>query len=161
MIVVVMGVSGCGKSTVARALADALGWTFFDADDFHPESNIQKMASGIPLDDADRKPWLERLRDALAVEHAAGRSAVLACSALKERYRDVLRSAAPEVRVVHLRGTYDEVMQLMSRRSGHFMKPGMLESQFAALEPPVDAVEIPVLLSAPAQVAAIREALSI
>jgi len=155
-MVIVMGVSGCGKSTVGQALAASLGWPFFDADDYHPEGNIRKMANGLPLTDEDRAPWLERLRDVLASEHAAGRSAVLACSALKERYRDVLRTAAPEVRFVYLCGTRDEVLQLMSRRTGHFMKPGMLESQFAALEPPRDALSIPVRLSCADQVQRIR-----
>ncbi len=157
MMIVVMGVSGCGKSTVGQALARELGWPFFDADDFHPPANIQKMSSGIPLDDADRQPWLERLRDLLADEHRAGRSAVLACSALKERYRMVLRAGAPDVRFVHLEGTAEEIQLLMSRRSGHFMKPGMLASQFAALEPPREALSIPVILSCADQVKMIRE----
>lgn len=157
MMIVVMGVSGCGKSTVGQALARELGWPFFDADDFHPPANIQKMSSGIPLDDADRQPWLERLRDLLADEQRAGRSAVLACSALKERYRMVLRAGAPDVRFVHLEGTAEEIQLLMSRRSGHFMKPGMLASQFAALEPPREALSIPVILSCADQVKMIRE----
>lgn len=156
MIIIVMGVSGCGKSTVARALADQLGWPFFDADDYHPAANIQKMSSGIPLNDADRQPWLERLRDLLAGEERAGRSAVLACSALKERYRAVLRAGAPDVRFVHLEGTRAEIEVLMGRRTGHFMKPGMLDSQFAALEPPADALTIPVLLTCAEQVHRIR-----
>lgn len=156
MIVVVMGVSGCGKSTVGRALADAMGWPFFDADDYHPPANIAKMANGIPLEDADRFPWLERLRARMAEEADAGRSAVLACSALKEAYRAILRRSAPDVRFVHLRGTPEEILQLMSRRSGHFMKPGMLASQFAALEEPADALTLPVLLSCEQQVTRIR-----
>ena len=156
MMIVVMGVSGCGKSTVGQALARSLNWPFFDADDFHPPANIQKMSSGIPLDDVDRQPWLERLRDLLAAEHQAGRSAVLACSALKERYRMVLRAGAPDVRFVHLEGTVEDIQMLMSRRSGHFMKPGMLASQFATLEEPRDALVIPVLLTPAEQVARIR-----
>lgn len=156
MMVVVMGVSGCGKSTVGRALAEALGWPFFDADDFHPAANIQKMSAGIPLTDADRGPWLDRLHDLLAAESTAGRSAVLACSALKEAYRTRLRQGADDVRFVHLRGTPDEIRQLMERRSGHFMKPGMLASQFATLEEPRDALVVPVLLTPAEQVARIR-----
>lgn len=161
MIIVVMGVSGCGKSTVGRALAESLGWRFIDADDHHPEANIRKMAHGIPLDDDDRRPWLEALRSILAAEHAAGRSAVLACSALKEAYRVVLKSAAPEVAFVHLRGTYDEVLALMKRRTGHFMKPDMLASQFATLEPPRDAVDIPVLLTPAEQVVLVKSHLGL
>ncbi len=160
MIIIVMGVSGCGKSTVGRALAASLGCTFLDADDYHPASNIEKMSNGIPLNDADRQPWLEKLRDLLAAEHQAGRSAVLACSALKEAYRRILRSGATGVRFVYLRGTQDEVQVLMSRRTGHFMKPAMLASQFATLEEPADALVVPVLLPCDEQVARIRQALS-
>lgn len=161
MIVIVMGVSGCGKSTVARALAASLGWLFLDADDFHPESNVRKMASGVPLDDDDRRPWLASLRARLGEEHAAGRSVALACSALKDAYRRQLADGLPDVRVVHLDGTYDEVLTLMSRRQGHFMKPGMLASQFATLEPPADAIRIPVLLACEEQVRRIRLALGL
>jgi gluconokinase len=159
MIVVVMGVSGCGKSTVARALADARGWRFFDADDYHPAANVEKMSRGIPLDDRDRQPWLEALRDLLAAQDAAGHSAVLACSALKAAYRATLASRVRAIRWVHLAGTYDEVRQLMSRRQGHFMKPGMLQSQFDALEAPADALTLPVLLPVEEQVRRIRAAL--
>lgn len=156
MIVVVMGVSGCGKSTVGRALAEALGWPFFDADDYHPASNVRKMSDGIPLDDEDRRPWLARLRELLAAEDAAGRSAVLACSALKQAYRDTLAAAARDVRWVHLHGTEDDVRTLMERRQGHFMKPGLLASQLAALEPPADALVLPVRLTPAEQVRRIR-----
>lgn len=158
MMIVVMGVSGCGKSTVGRALAESLGWPFYDADDFHPPANILKMSSGIPLTDQDRQPWLERLRDLLAAEQRAGRPLVLACSALKERYRSVLRSGAPDVRFVYLKGSPQEVAVLLNRRTGHFMKPDLLDSQFAALEEPQDALNVPVLLACPAQVQQIREA---
>lgn len=161
MMIVVMGVSGCGKSTVARALADSLGWPFFDADDFHPSANIQKMAAGIPLNDDDRWPWLERLRERLASEHQQGHSAVLACSALKERYRDILRRGAPGVRFIYLHGTPGEIEALMSRRQGHFMKPGMLASQFAALEEPRDALPIRALQPCSDQIAQIRAGLGI
>lgn len=160
MMLVVMGVSGCGKSTVAEALADRIGGVFVDADAYHPESNIRKMSRGIPLDDDDRRPWLDALNRRLRDESAQGRSVVLACSALKERYRDVLRAGLPELRFVYLEGTHDEVMVLLRRRKGHFMKPGMLASQFAALEPPTDAIRIPVLLPCEEQVRRIQEHIS-
>ena len=160
MIMIVMGVSGCGKSTLARALADRYQCAFFDADDYHPAANIEKMSNGIPLNDTDRQPWLECLRDLLAAERAAGRSAVLACSALKEKYRAILRQGAPDLRLIYLKGTQDEVQILMGRRSGHFMKPAMLASQFAALEEPADALAIPVLLKCEEQVELIQRALS-
>lgn len=159
MIVVVMGVSGCGKSTVGRALAEAKGWRFIDADDFHPAENIRKMSNGIPLNDDDRRPWLLRLHEVLAVAEAEGQSLVLACSALKHAYRQILTDGLSDVRFVHLHGTPDEVMTLLSRRSGHFMKPGMLDSQFATLEVPEHALTIPVLLTCDEQVSRIRAAL--
>ncbi len=161
MMIVVMGVSGCGKSTVAEALARRIGGVYLDADAHHPESNIRKMSNGIPLDDEDRRPWLEQLNQLLRDEAARGRPVVLACSALKEQYRDVLRAGLPELRFVHLHGTYDEVMVLLRRRKGHFMKPGMLASQFAALEPPADAIRIPVLLPCEEQVRQIEQQLAL
>lgn len=159
MNIVVMGVSGCGKSTVARALADALGWTFIDADHHHPEANIRKMAGGTPLTDADRLPWLERLRDLLADAESQGHSVVLACSALKQDYRTLLASRVRDVRWIHLHGSYEEIMQLMARRQGHFMKPDMLRSQFETLEMPSAAITVPVLLPVDEQVRRIRDAL--
>jgi gluconokinase len=155
MIVLVMGVSGCGKSTVGRALADALDAEFIDADDFHPPANIEKMSAGQPLDDTDRAPWLARLRDELAARHRAARPAVIACSALKERYRAILRQGAPDLLIVHLTGTPGDIATLMARRTGHFMKPGMIASQFAALEPPARALTLSVLLPVPDQITAI------
>lgn len=154
-----MGVSGCGKSSVGRALAEALGWRFFDADDFHPESNIRKMAGGTPLTDEDRMPWLERLRDLLAEQQAQGHSAVLACSALRQSYRDILAARVTDVHWVHLLGTLEEVRHLMEKRSGHFMKTGMLQSQFQTLEPPADAIDLPVTLPVAEQVRLICERL--
>lgn len=161
MIVVVMGVAGCGKSTVAEALARSLEWTYYDADAYHPESNVRKMASGIPLDDDDRRPWLESLRDLLACADAEGRSAVLACSALKQAYRELLASRCRSVRWVHLHGTFEEVLRLMSRRKGHFMKQGMLRSQFDALEAPTDALTLPVTLTVDEQVRRITSELGL
>lgn len=132
----VMGVSGSGKSTIAEMLARSLGWSFFDADDFHPPANIAKMKAGQPLNDGDRAPWLERLSELLAGEVAAGRPPVLACSALRQRYRETLLAKAPGVMVVYLRGDKNLIASRLSRRSGHFMPSTLLDSQFDALEEP-------------------------
>ncbi|GAA1225303.1 gluconokinase [Prauserella halophila] len=132
---VVMGVSGAGKSTVAAHLADALGWPMAEADEFHPEANIAKMSAGTPLTDADRVPWLEALRAWIDRRDAAGESVIVTCSALKRTYRDILRRAGAQVRFVHLRGSTDTVGGRLSGRSGHFMPTALLESQFADLEP--------------------------
>lgn len=132
---VVMGVSGAGKSTIAARLADELGWPMAEADEFHPEANIAKMSAGTPLTDADRMPWLEALRAWIDRRADAGESVVVTCSALKRTYRDVLRGSVARVRFVHLRGSVDTVGGRLSGRSGHFMPPALLESQFADLEP--------------------------
>ncbi len=139
-----MGVSGCGKTTLGRLLAEQLGWDFFDADDFHPPVNVTKMARGIPLDDQDRAPWLDALRDLIQTYLEEDRSAVLACSALKQRYRDHLSQGDPSVRFVYLRGDYQTILTRMRARGGHYMKPEMLASQFAALEEPQDALVVDV-----------------
>jgi gluconokinase len=133
---IVMGVSGCGKSTIASLLAQRLGWNFFDADDFHPAENVAKMKAGIPLNDNDRAPWLERLHDLLASEQNVGRHPILACSALKDRYRAVLRQNLPNLIVIYLRGTEELIRSRMESREGHFMPPALLKSQFEALEEP-------------------------
>jgi carbohydrate kinase (thermoresistant glucokinase family) len=139
MGLIVMGVAGCGKTTIGKALAERLGWDFYDADGFHPPANVDKMAAGIPLDDADRAPWLEALQELLARTIREGRHPVLACSALKQRYRDTLLKGNGGIRVVYLRGSYDLIFSRMRSRSDHYMKPGMLRSQFDALEEPADA----------------------
>jgi gluconokinase len=136
---IVMGVSGCGKSTVGRMLAGRLGWDFFDGDDFHSPANIAKMRTGIPLTDEDRAPWLAALHNVLADTLRAGRHPVLACSALKERYRSSLRERIDGLRIVYLKGEFDLILARMQVRPGHYMKPGMLQSQFDALEEPADA----------------------
>jgi gluconokinase len=133
--VVVMGVSGAGKSTVARLLADRLDWPMAEADEFHPAGNIEKMSAGTPLTDADREPWLAAIRDWITARAAAGGSAVVTCSALKRAYRDVLRDADARVRFVYLHGTADVIGDRMRHRSGHFMPPSLLRSQFEVLEP--------------------------
>lgn len=134
--IVVMGVSGSGKTTVGQALAEALNSSFYDGDDFHPPENVAKMSSGVPLDDNDRRPWLERLRD-LIIEHVErGAGIVVASSALKASYRDLLRAGNDGLRFVYLEGTFDVIWQRMQQRDDHYMKPDMLQSQFDALEPP-------------------------
>ncbi|CAM2755711.1 gluconokinase [Deinococcus radiodurans] len=134
--IVVMGVSGSGKSTVARALAERLGWAFAEADKFHPPENVAKMQGGTPLTDEDRWPWLRAIRDWLTQEAQAGHSTVVTCSALRRSYRDVLREAAGEVRFVHLTGTRDLLAERMGHRQGHFMPASLLDSQLATLEVP-------------------------
>lgn len=138
MVIVLMGVSGAGKTTVGRLLADDLGWKFYDADDFHPAANVERMSRGIPLTDADRRPWLEVLRQLIGDAHARGECAVLACSALKESYRRLL-IADERTRLVYLKGDYDTVKGRVANRRGHYMKPEMLDGQFAALEEPAAA----------------------
>lgn len=137
--VVVMGVAGSGKTTVAALLAGRLGASFAEGDDFHPPANVAKMAAGHPLDDEDRWPWLHGIRDWLAAELAQGRSAVVPCSALRRSYRDLLATAGSAtgatVRFVHLTGSYELLHTRIQARAGHFMKPEMLDSQLAVLEP--------------------------
>ena len=141
MIVIVMGVSGSGKSTIGRALARALGLPFVEGDDYHPRANVDKMASGQPLDDDDRAPWLAALADVLAKAEADGTGAVLACSALKQRYRDVLESRlSAKPHVIYLDGSAALLAERLAGRDGHFFPPHLLASQFEALEPPEDAI---------------------
>ncbi|XP_043832233.1 probable gluconokinase isoform X1 [Dromiciops gliroides] len=153
-VVLVMGVSGSGKSTVGSLLATELGWKFYDADDYHPEENRKKMGKGIPLNDQDRIPWLCNLHDILLRNVSSGQSVVLACSALKKMYRNILmrgESAAtpksdgpgekegfPELKllVVYLNGSFEVISGRLAKRKGHFMPPELLQSQFDTLEPP-------------------------
>jgi gluconokinase len=135
VIVIVFGVSGGGKTTVGRLLAEDLGWRFYEADDFHPQSNINKMRRGISLTDEDRWPWLDRLRDQITSSLSARENAVLACSALKRVYREHLRVNG-EVKFVFLRGGYALIVEQLRHRRGHFMNPDLLRSQFADLEEP-------------------------
>jgi gluconokinase len=134
--IVVMGVSGCGKSTVGQRLARQLGATFLDADDFHPPSNVERMRAGIALTDAERAPWLDALAVRLAAAGAAGEAIVLACSALKRSYRDALRRGAPALTLVHLTGSPALLADRITARPGHYMPPTLLPSQLATLEPP-------------------------
>jgi gluconokinase len=135
VIVIVFGVSGAGKTTIGKLLAEELGWQFYEADDFHPRSNIEKMRRGRPLTDEDRWPWLERLREQLTRSVAAKENAVLACSALKRAYRERLR-VSDDVKFVFLRGDYALIAEQLCHRRGHFMNPTLLKSQFADLEEP-------------------------
>ena len=139
MIAIVMGVTGSGKTTVGRLLAEQLGWAFADADDFHPRANVEKMERGIPLNDADRGPWLERLRVQIMNWIANGQNGVLACSALKRTYRQEL-SVGPEVRFVYLKGSPEMIAQRLRLRRGHFADEKILPGQFADLEEPESAM---------------------
>lgn len=136
LAIVVMGVSGCGKSTVGAALAAALGVAFVEGDSFHPPENVARMAAGIPLTDDDRAGWLRALADRIAASVAASQGVVVSCSALKRSYRDVLRSGAPDLRFVWLDLPRAELEARMARRTGHYMPASLLASQLATLEPP-------------------------
>jgi gluconokinase len=137
-----MGVSGSGKTAVGELLSQKLGWPFFDGDDFHPKENVAKMAAGIPLDDDDRIPWLLNLHDLIADRLAQGKPLLLACSALKQTYRDLLLEGNPNTLFVHLKGDFGLIMSRMQARAGHYMKPEMLHSQFETLEEPIDALTV-------------------
>jgi gluconokinase len=144
MIVILMGVTGTGKTTVGKVLAELTGWLFHDGDDFHSPANVEKMRSGVPLTDADRWPWLDRLNALLRTAQAKGESAILACSALKQRYRDRLQVGLEDVRWVYLEGDIELIRSRLQARKGHYMNPALLQSQFDALEPPRDALDIEV-----------------
>jgi len=161
MVIVLMGVAGSGKSTIGRQLADALGWGLADADDFHPPANIARMSAGQPLDDADRAPWLAAIRAHIAAQLAAGRDAVVTCSALKQRYRTQIVVDPARVRLVYLTGARELLLARLRQRPGHFMKPDMLDSQLAALEPPTDALTLDVAAAPAELVARIRAALGV
>jgi gluconokinase len=161
MVIVLMGVAGSGKTTVGQALAAQLGWTFRDADDFHPPANVEKMSRGIPLTDRDRQPWLAAIRAYIDETLARGDSAVVTCSALKERYRRIIVPDPARVRLVYLAGDFALIAERLRARKGHFMKPDMLSSQLSALEPPRDALTVDVAEPPEVIVARIRTALSL
>jgi gluconokinase len=148
---VVMGVSGSGKSTIANKLAERLGWSYEDADTFHPASNVAKMRAGHPLTDEDRRPWLQAIADEIDRVCRSGEHAVIACSALKRAYRDILMHGQNNVRIVYLKGPEELIANRLSLRKDHFMPSGLLASQFKTLEPP-DASENPVTVSIDAPV---------
>ena len=155
-----MGVSGAGKTVVGQALAQSLGWPFYDADAFHPPANIAKMASGTPLTDADRWPWLDNIADEMAGVLARGDNAVLACSALKDAYRQRLARAG-DVRFVFLKGDRDAIAQRCATRTHEYMPASLLDSQFATLEEPADALVVDVRDELPEKVAKIRAAFAL
>lgn len=145
MVVIVFGVSGSGKTTIGQMLAKELKLPFYDADDFHPEANVQKMASGNPLNDEDRKPWLEILAASMKAWEKDG-GAVLACSALKESYRQILETGSNHVQWVYLSGNFEQIKKRMEARQGHYMKADMLRSQFEALQEPAYGIHIDITL---------------
>jgi gluconokinase len=133
--IVVMGVTGSGKTSAARELTGQLGWEYIDGDDLHPEANVAKMAGGTPLDDEDRWPWLRRIAEVIGEHEAAGISLVITCSALKRSYRDLLRDGHPSVWFAHVDVTREVLAERLAARQGHFMPPSLLDSQLATLEP--------------------------
>jgi gluconokinase len=160
MIILVMGVSGSGKTTIGALLAATLHWQFQDADQFHPAANIAKMRHGIPLNDVDRLPWLLAMQQAIADWQQAGIHTVLACSALKADYRQRLSQAAP-IKEVYLKGSFALIQQRLQQRQGHYMKADLLQSQFDTLEEPDDALVVDISQSPEAIVAEIRRSLNV
>ena len=156
LVVVLMGVAGSGKSTVGEALSRALGWPFRDADSFHPPANVEKMSRGVPLTDADRAPWLESLHDTIALAISRRESLVVACSALKEQYRQQLRGGLRSVRFIYLQAEPALLRDRLAARTGHFAGPALLASQLRDLEPPADALVLPADAAPESLVAAAR-----
>jgi gluconokinase len=154
VILVLMGVCGCGKTTVGKALGMVLGWPYHDADDFHPQANVAKMASGQPLDDADRWPWLDRIADDMREILASGGHAIFGCSALKQIYRDRLQRAG-DVRIVYLKGDAETIAARLAARKHKYMPASLLPSQFATLEEPEDALVVEIRQNIEAQVRSI------
>ena len=142
MIIVLMGAAGAGKTTVGRALADAVGWPFVDADDFHDAANIERMRTGTGLTDQDRAPWLARIYEVMVNVASRGGDAVVACSALKQAYRDALAGRVADLRWVYLKGRADLLRDRVASRSGHYAGPALIDSQLADLEPPTHAVVV-------------------
>jgi gluconokinase len=156
MVVIVMGVTGAGKTTIGRALATSLGWEFHDGDDLHSEASKRKMNRGAALDDSDRAPWLSALRKLIQVMLSEGRNGVVACSALKQSYRDELVVDSNSVKVVYLKGSNQVIAERLRNRADHFMNPTLLQSQFDTLEEPRDAIIVDVSMTPEAIVDAIR-----
>ena len=160
MVILLMGVAGSGKTTIGEMLNAQLNWPFVDGDSLHSAVNVAKMAAGVPLTDDDRAPWLQSIHDVMEGWRTQHKDGIVASSALKEKYRQTLLTS-PEIKLVYLRGSYDLIYSRMQHRPGHYMKPEMLQSQFAALEEPLDAITVEI--SAPAEeiVAIIRRRLAI
>lgn len=162
MVIVLMGVSGSGKTTIGKVLAEQLAWTFVEADDFHPIANVEKMRKGIPLNDEDRNPWLAALRKRMDEALDRGENIVLACSALKHAYQEYLEQHDPaQVHFVYLRGSEDLIRQRVAARTGHFMNLSLLHSQFETLEPPEDAIRVEVTATPEVIVEEIRQKLKV
>ncbi len=161
MIVVVMGVSGSGKSTIGKLLAASLNWEFSDADAFHSVANIEKMSHGIPLSDADRMPWLEKLRRAIARWLLEDKNVVLACSALKSSYRQILWQDSQHMRLVYIKSSFDLLQKRLQQRQNHFMAINLLQSQFDVLEEPEDSIQVDATQPATVSVQQIREKLGL
>jgi gluconokinase len=160
MIILLMGVTASGKTTVGKQLALELGWRFLEGDDFHSPENIKKLRQGMPLNDEDRKPWLEVIRETIRATLARGENAVIACSALKETYRRMLR-VSEQVIFVYLKATIPLIQERLRRRVGHFMNPNLIQSQFDTLEEPEDALQIDAGLTPAEIVRIIRNKLSV
>ncbi|WP_347274476.1 gluconokinase [Candidatus Kuenenia sp.] len=157
MIIILMGVSGCGKTTIGRLLADDLGWPFYDGDDYHPPSNIENLKKGTALTDAERMPWLEVLQKIIEKTIAKKEHAVIACSALKQSYRRFLADKQETVRFVYLKGERELISQRLNRRKGHFLNENLLLSQFETLEEPEDAFVVDIIQSPEAIVTRIKK----
>ena len=147
MFYVIMGVSGTGKSTIGKILSERTGWKFIDADDYHPRANLEKLNQGIALNDRDRLPWLQELRRLISQTLSQKQSGILACSALKSQYRQILSGNSNQVKFIYLAGDYDCIQARIQQRQGHFMNPELLRSQFETLEAPKDAIMIDVSLT--------------
>ncbi|HEX8846422.1 MAG TPA: gluconokinase [Pyrinomonadaceae bacterium] len=161
MVIILFGVAGAGKTVIGLKLAAELGWKFYDADDFHSPANIEKMSKGIPLTDEDRRPWLERLAELIKTCVGRGENVVLACSALKDSYRQRLKSG-DDVKLVYLKGDYALIKERLKKRRGHFINPELLRSQFETLEEPQgEALVVDVAPSPGEIVQAIRSGLSV
>lgn len=161
MIIIVMGVSGSGKTTVGKLLAESLGWNFSDADAFHSPENVKKMRRGIPLTEADRQPWLEALQAAIKQWLQENTNVVLACSALKDSYRQFLVVDRDSIQLVYLKGTYDLIQKRLQERQNHYMSETLLQSQFDALEEPLNTVYIDISQSPQAILQNIKAVLKI
>ncbi len=160
MVILLMGVSGSGKTTIGQMLSAQLNWPFVDGDSLHSAANVAKMAAGIPLTDDDRAPWLQSIHDVMEGWRTQHKNGIVASSALKEKYRQILLTS-PEIKIVYLRGSYDLIYSRMQDRPSHYMKPEMLQSQFATLEEPKGAVIVDISESAEQIVATIRQKLAI
>jgi len=148
---ILMGVSGCGKTTIGESLSARLGWDFIEGDSVHSPENVEKMSRGIPLTDEDRLPWLKELHALLIERQTQGKSVIVSCSALKRSYREILRRGIDDVQFVFLEGDYDTILDRMQNREGHYMRPGMLRSQFEALERPDESEALIVSIEQPVE----------